>query len=727
MTAIATRSDEKSKRFNEDSEILKFWKEAHDFSFRAWSPFLVEAQRDLAFILGDQWDHNDRQFLESQKRNALVFNRARRNIKMVTGYERKTRHSFIAQPIENSDEIGANIFTASMLWLYNRENIHHTNSDAFEAALKTGINLLELFMDYNDDPINGDIKVSRVPYNAFLLDPRFTKRDLSDCQFILQRRLLSHDEAKSLLPSDRAKDIDLLQGKQADGKFPNMQKFSVGKMQDTLRFDQFWTRRLKNGKILVDLETGDSRTLTDEQIKDDRLQFIAEQMPNIAIIEKQIPTVDLHIIIEDNVFWSGEDPWKIEDFPHVPVMAFWDPEHFQGGSHFHDGTPGRDDLGHFFSRHHSGDFALKLQSLVRCQRDPQTEVNKRRSKMLDILDKQINAGWIAEDDSIVNRKSLYQSGQGPVVWKKAGAPSPERIPAADFGQSHIALSQMMDNDLVEIPGITEELLGRSEDSNMDVSGVLAKTRQGAALTVLQDLMDNFNLARKLQGSKIIKMMQNNWSPQKFMRITNEELPEEFFNGQFGKYDVVVEEAIETPTQKALAYSQLLEAVRQGIVPLDAVRDELIDLSPIQKKKQVKEAMQRMAESQKQVQEEQLEDQRRLRELQRAKTFSDVSLGVERIARADADRGLANERISELQQNNANAFLDRIKAIKEIEQMDDQRLFQLLELSQRIENAKLNQASAIEQSQDMEAQQALQQAMSFVQDQPAQQQGIQQEI
>jgi hypothetical protein len=146
--------------------------------------------------------------------------------------------------------------------------------------------------------------------------------------------------------------------------------------------------------------------------------------------------------------------------------------------------------------------------------------------------------------------------------------------------------------------------------------------------------------------------------------------------------------------------------------------------PIQDKSSLREAMAKQAEQQQFVQQQQLEDQARLRELQRAKVFSDVGLGVERIARAEADRGLAVERVSELQENNSMAVLNRVKAVKEIEAMDDARLLRLLEFFKNQEQEQVSKNVAAQRAQEQTANQELAAAIAYTQDASAQQPGLQ---
>ena len=75
-----------------------------------------------------------------------------------------------------------------------------TISDSFRGSLVTGMNLLQVWMDYRSDPVSGNIKVDNCSYNSFLIDPYFRKADLSDCNAIWKRSYLTKRECISLLP-----------------------------------------------------------------------------------------------------------------------------------------------------------------------------------------------------------------------------------------------------------------------------------------------------------------------------------------------------------------------------------------------------------------------------------------------------------------------------------------------------------------------------------------------
>ena len=177
-----------------------------------------------------------------------------------------------------------------------------------------------------------------------------------------------------------------------------------------------------------------------------RLQLFKEMFPQLEVIKKPVRSVELGIIVEGQLLYYGEDPFGLNDYPFVPFFAIFEPSY---------------DL-----------YNWKIQSLVRIVRDPQTELNKRRSKMVDIIDNQLNSGWIAKTNSVCNPTSLYKSGQGQVIWLKPEAQMTDvqRIQAAEIPPSMFQLEAEFEKDIMEIAGVNSELFGMAENDKIETAG-----------------------------------------------------------------------------------------------------------------------------------------------------------------------------------------------------------------------------------------------------------------
>jgi len=684
------------------SEVLQEYDESYNRAYSSWGEWILEADDDMSFYLGDQWSAADKSYLDANKRARLVFNKIRRILKMIEGYERRTRMSLICNAQGTEDEQLMSQYTNMLIWQMNIAKMHMTMSEAFSGALKTGMNLVQLAMQYDDDPLSGDMTLGRLAHNQYLIDPRFTKRDLSDAEYIIQRRHMSKEAVKLLLPW-RSEEIEHLRFGGHDEKFPFMPINREWRGKDVLRFDEFWIRRSEEIQVLIDMESGQMQPWTgSEQILNQMLALSPRERfqlglpPDLKLIKQRKKTMELNVLVERQLMYSGPDPWGLDDFPHIPIITFWDPE---------------------YSAINSGQsYALKMQGVIRSLRDSQTEINKRRSKALDIMDSSVHSGWKVRENSVVNRNDLYRSGNNAVVWVKKGAQMDDvqKIPPSEIPVTLLAMTELFDKDLMEISGATQELMGIPDNDSTPISGALAKVRQGAALTILQDIFDNYRFSQEQLGKKIIKMLQVNYHPSKIERVTNEKMHEKFKDLSTTKFDIQIEESLETPAQKNLFYMQLLQARQMGINIPDSL---LIESMPIQNKDKIYEALKQQEEQAAQQAQIEAKQRETINELSQAKIVSDVGLGVERLARSRADIALARERVSESQQNQADAVLSRVKAVVEMAQLeDDQKLKWMAFLHQR--ELDLHQSAQVDIAQDNSEQGKVTAAgMSIVKPQP----------
>jgi hypothetical protein len=199
-------------------------------------------------------------------------------------------------------------------------------------------------------------------------------------------------------------------------------------------------------------------------------------------------------------------------------------------------------------------------------------------------------------------------------------------------------------------------------------------RQGAGLTTLQVLFDNLDKSQKLLGEISLRLMQQNWTPGKVRRIISEEPTPEFYNRAFGKYDAVVSEGLNTTTQKQLQANQMLHLLELGILqPIPEILDELLSALDVQNKSKIMEAMAKSQQQQAQAAQQQQQVQMEVLKAQiedlKAKAMANEGLGHERASRITENQALAVERIAEAQKDRDLGTLERVKAAKELTDMD----------------------------------------------------------
>jgi hypothetical protein len=603
--------------------------------------FWSEASVDTRFYAGDQsvWNEyygntrisNNRQF---------NFNLIRPVVEMISGYQRRNRKSTVVVPVSNADDHTADQFTKILMWQANQEGTLETISEAFQGALISGMNLLQVWVDYRADPISGDIKVTNRSYNTVVLDPYFKRQDLSDCRFIMTRSYMSKQEIASLLPDNAAQVMNMDAIGNRDGKFQYMPETYNYNMNNLLMYDEFYYRDYREQKLIVDERTGATMewTGTDEELK-----MYLYAMQGVSVVNQTIPTVKMAIIVQGQVMYDGPNPLGIDEYGFVPVLAYYTPElpYLQ----------------------------FRMQGVVRCLRDAQYLYNRRKIIELDILESQINSGWIAKEDSVVDPQELYKTGQGQVIWKKSHT-MPEDLIQVQAAQVPPSMFQASDNlaDLInKISGANEELMGSAVD---DKAGILSMLRQGAGLTTLQRLFDQLDFSQKLLGRIMIQIIQANFAPGKIGMILSEEPSERFFSKNFGRYDAAVEEGFNTSTQRQMQFAQLLHLREVGI---NIPEETIINAATLQDKRDLIEQLKQQQQQQQQMQQAQaqseMQEQQATIQMAQARADADRGLAEERKSRVSENQALAVERMSQAYKEEEEALLNKVKILKELQSID----------------------------------------------------------
>ena len=667
-----------------DKGILSRMEAFYASSITINQSFWSEADTDTRFEVGDQtlWSELYGN-LPANRRKQFNFNRIRRVLNMVSGHQRRSRKSTVVVPVENGDSETADQFTKVLMWINNQESVLETISESFHGAMVTGMNLLQVWVDYRNDPVSGNIKVDNCSYNSFLIDPYFRKADLSDCNAIWKRSFLTKRECLSLMPSKSEEILDLPfndSGTGRDGKFQFMpESYNYG-YKDLLTYDEFYYRDYRTQRMLVDSQTGETQEW--KSANEEGLEEFLQTYPQITVIESEVPTVKLAIVIQGKVMYDGPNPLGIDQYPFIAVLAYYNPQ--------------------------MPYFPQRIQGLVRGLRDAQYLYNRRRIIELDILESQINSGWIYKEGALVNPADVFLSGQGKGLALKDDAQMSDvqQIMAPQVPPSMIELSKLLAQEVMEISGVNEELLGSATD---DKAGILSMLRQGAGLTTLQVLFDQLDRSQKLLGKVMIDIIQNNFTPGKIKRIIEDEPTQQFYNKSFGRYDASVEEGLNTSTQRQMQFAQLLQ-LREAGIPIST--SDLLEASTMQgKAKIIENAMaqeQQAAQMQQQQAQVAMQEQQSRIELAHARSLADQGLYAERTSRVAENESMAVERMHRANQDDSAALLNKVKALKELEEMDLMHLERLL-----------NMANLLKQQETTQSEQGVSEVASQPVGQPAQ--------
>jgi len=599
-----------------------------------------QANIDTLFYAGEQRFINSYfNFYPQFNYQQFHFNFLQQPINMVTGYQRQHRKSVNYIPIEGSDQQDADDLTKVMTYSNNYRGILEKFSKACEWSCVAGLVLMQPYLDYTDDPINGTLDLKIWPYNAFITDPYWTQPDMSDANLIWCQEYISKKRAKKLFPS-KADEIDSMSGfGNRNGKFYFLPENYNLARHDLLVLSYVWYQWSRKKKVLYDKRQGLTYDFID---REGFIEQFVEQDRNatLEIIEIEVPTWKQCVVLNERLMFQGLNPLGFDECPFVPLFWNRDPQMAQ--------------------------YDLRNRSLTRAMRDTQFLLNRRIILNHDISESSINSGWLRKENAVVNEDDLRYAGQGKDIIIKDGYELtditkiiPNAVPPSDM-----ELANQLVDFIFRTSGVNQELMGMSDDSK---AGITEMLRQGAGLVTLQKYFDQWDEGFRLLGRLEQKIIQYNWSPSKLQRIIGRPVSPAFQLGAFSKFDVLVAEGLNTTIQLQQQFIQMMQLNEMlgGIIPPRF----LLQYATIQGKNEIIQAVEEQQAQAAEMQKQQAMMEQNLLEAQlqhlNAKSVADLAMARERHGRAESNIGLYEERLSEITQNRASALKLRTEALEKL--------------------------------------------------------------
>jgi len=624
--------------------------------------FMEQAETDALIEAGDQSALNRLGFTRVLPNlDMYTFNKARRITSFVSGMQRQDRKTIKVTPSEYGDQQASDQYTKLIFNIFKQDTVLETFSDAVQSSLITGLTLLQPWVDYRTDPLSGEIKVALLPYNSFIIAP-FTLPDLSDCASIFKRTYMTKRECISLLPEYK-KDIEsiVISSAGQDDLFPYL---STGTWDaDThLAYDEFYYKDLREARIIINSITGESIEYTGQD--DYQLERILKQ-PEMEMRVEDIPTVRLAVLVNGHVFYDILNPTG-DTYPFVPVFGYVSKQ--------------------------VNTMALRYQGLIRGMRDSQFLYNLLTSLEVEFLQSRINPIVTYKPSSLVDPKAIARRdlSNGLPLQRNANMDDVRISSPTDIPASLPLIREQIGKEIIQNDVGNEEMLGTSTD---DIAGVQEALRHKSGSTVLEPIFDSVDRSLQILGTKLIRLLQLTYTPGKIARIIEDEPAQEFYNKAFAKYDCVVEDGVNTSTQRQLQFSTML-AMKQ-IAPETIPDIMLLKASTIQNKQEIIDYLDQIsqqeaqaAEQEKQVQMQMQQDQS---QMINAKASYDLAGAQERMAKIEDNRTQAMANLAEANKDDEQAALDRAKAMKELETIDFANLERLMKLVEVLKVGQQNEA------------------------------------
>ena len=599
-----------SDKISDDDGKLSKFRKWFKGAVESWQKWREEAQEDFNFVTGKQWTDEELAEFKRQKKPALVINRIRPLINILTGWQKSNRFDISFLPRTGDDIQLAELREGVTKYVMDKCSFEVHESEVFQDCGIGGLGWFFVHYKFDYELDKGQASVDRVDPFSVYCDPEAHELDFSDAKFICRARWADKDELIQLFP-DKAEEIE----NNYSLYDPIEKEFS-----DRVYIDPMWyNSELKKVRVVECWYKEHATQTMIYTVDGQKIPFTEENQEQINFLMTQGAVVDYHDIPVINVrcctFFDRtllEDipsPYQHKEFPYVPMIY------------------------HYFG---VGDVPA---GFVRSLKDPQRELNKRRIQELHILNTTSTGGGFVEEGAMSPEQfqEFEEKNNIPGHFNKVMpggiAKILEREPKSPPA-GVIQAEQQAASDLLTISGINENLLGTDIPSGS--SGRAIELKQHQAITHLSVIFDALRTAKKkiaflLWGStgragiipqfytaeEVYRIQSENG--QKFVPVNQQVAMQDPLAGtviqtmndlSVGDFDIVVSDIESSTTQRRAKAMLFTDAASKIGLPPQVAMPAMLELYDIPKRDQLIQAYQQMQEQQAQAQER--EEQLKLR-------------------------------------------------------------------------------------------------------------------
>lgn len=594
----------KPKKTETDEEILKeclaLWREALGIT----SDCRKKGREAEDFYKGKQWDETVERTLNALDRAALTINEIAPAIDTLIGYQMEQRTDLKYLPQEGGDQRVADMMNVLSKQILDGCYYQREKTKVFKDQCVPGFGVLNVYMNF-EQSIQGVPVVERFPWDDVVYGPH-EKEDLSDAEYEVRSRMNSIAKLTQMF-GDKAEEIEQSY-KHYCGQYPDIEKGDNG--VSGTHTDYAYAKKLDDQPYTVD----GTFPLVDVQKKQFRLvQCTRKTYKEVTVIFNQ----------DENFFFTAYD-WETKDLDLARQLPGFQSitqmktrmriTKFCGSVILSDENPADLPLHDFYTipaygYRQNGEFWGKVE----IAKDPQREINKRRSQVMDQMNRLGASVYYVEpetfkDNGEKERFKKNRSKPGSVFDVNDVGRTPKLEEGADLPQGVVQIMQMDQQNLQRLLNVIVEQGGANE------SGVMFLEKKKGRLTGNQFLFDNLSFAEQKLGKILLALVQRFYTPDRIQRILNaqygkqkfevggqdyaeyskDEIIEMLENADLSEYDVIVTESSFSPSTRLGIAKVLFELISQGAEVPPELPLEFVDM-PSDVRLRITERMQQQAE------------------------------------------------------------------------------------------------------------------------------------
>lgn len=471
-------------------------KQARQIYEQTWDHYdrlcwFAEVATDEEYFHGSQWSKDDREYLQRQRRPALVFNIIQSKLMHLAGSHEDNLEEPIAAAVGVEDQMLADVLNHIRDRIWDEIEAADIDAEVFEQGIVTGIGSVAIdAMPSPDSPDELEISIFPLSPYEVLWDPASERRSRKDARYVFWHKWISRAEFREEYPEHAAR-IDEIwadrfggYGADSSGWIAVSRRPSqdgrdrrgtlyYDRHRDQVRIIRMEYRKARKIIHAVDPVSGHTREVTSAQ-----LAVMQQLAPELESLSHWIQETRWLEFVGDQVLYDDPTPIPIDGFSIVSNICHLDQNNMPYGK-------------------------------VRMLRDPQSEVNKRLSQTLHLLVQQTQPGVFAEEGAFANQRQAEESLKmaGSVTVVTAGAIAGSKFKERTVPQLPDAPLQIHQQAIRLIDLIS----GIYTDSLMEPRGVpeaaaTAQLKHRQSLLSMRPVMRGFNSYQRQLFRKLISLI-----------------------------------------------------------------------------------------------------------------------------------------------------------------------------------------------------------------------------
>lgn len=439
-----------------------------------------QMREDLELATGDQWYMVDaaRKTRSPYLSIDIISGRIRRR----SGFIRQNMPEARVVSLSSRGDEFCDVMQQALKYIYSDKDNYINRVAAIDDALTCGLGWLHVYIDYNSDIVNGDVRIMKVSPFDIVFDPYISTPDFRDMSYVVHRSYMTKNELKKLYPKYKRDIDDITEENEASYETEVARIYKS--LNDMVNVFDYWYIKHEPMEMWINVETGEYGVLEKD---------MPPPTMNVKIVERDVPRVYLRRVISNSlIVYDDKTPYVKDRLPYIPIVCYANMTH--------------------------PEWQYRIKGIARRLRDLQLEKNKRRSAIMkNVLNKFLRGYKKLREETA--DLSEYLEGESEVLVVDS-MDSIQEIPPPQIPEALMVLEKEIDNDLNVVDANLQML--DSATTYQAVGALQLKLRE--SLLVDQEIYDNVNYAMYKLSSYIVDLINENWTTHKFKMLVGYNMP-----------------------------------------------------------------------------------------------------------------------------------------------------------------------------------------------------------